>query len=95
MNIDFHPIESLGRMLYSFTATAVEVDEANLKNYEKYGIQEIGTYETQFIYEHLIFGQIRNTFTISDKPYNIVKSVIEKKYKNKARKGYINTVKHL
>lgn len=95
MNIDFHPVESLGRMLYSFTATAVEVDEANLKNYEKYGIQEIGTYETQFIYEHLVFGQVRSTFTISDKPYNIVKSVIEKKYKNKARKGYINTVKYL
>jgi len=39
MNIDFQPIEVLGRRLYSFTATAVEVDEANLINYDKYNIQ--------------------------------------------------------
>jgi len=39
MNIDFQPIASLGRMLYSFTATAIEVDAANTMNYDKYNIQ--------------------------------------------------------
>ena len=45
MNIDFQPVETLGRMLYSFTATAVEVDEYNITNCEKYNIQTVGTYE--------------------------------------------------
>ena len=50
MNIDFQPVESLGRMLYSFTASAVEVDEANINNYQKYGIQNVGTYENYITY---------------------------------------------
>jgi hypothetical protein len=44
MNIDFQPMEVLGRRLYSFTASAVEVDEANIFNYDKYKIQIIGTH---------------------------------------------------
>jgi hypothetical protein len=37
-NITFEPIASLGRILYSFTATAVEIDDANIINYKKYNI---------------------------------------------------------
>jgi hypothetical protein len=44
MNIDFQPVESLGRKLYSFTATAVEIDEVTVRNCEKYGIQTVGKY---------------------------------------------------
>jgi len=50
MNINFQPIESLGRRLYSFTATAIEVDEANIFNYDKYNIQKIGEYDTYILY---------------------------------------------
>ena len=45
MNIDFQPVEALGRRLYSFTATAVEVDDATIANNNKYGIQITGNYE--------------------------------------------------
>jgi hypothetical protein len=44
MNINFQPVETLGRRLYSFTATAVEVDEPTISNYEKYKIQQVGNY---------------------------------------------------
>ena len=37
-DISFEPLNELGRVLYSFSATATEVDEANFKNYLKYGI---------------------------------------------------------
>jgi len=37
-NVSFQPMDSLGRSIYSFTATATEIDEANLENYIKYGI---------------------------------------------------------
>lgn len=39
MNINFTPNQSLGRMLYSFSATAVEIADCTIDNYDKYGIQ--------------------------------------------------------
>jgi len=62
MNIDFQPIETLGRRLYSFTATAIEVDEANIKNYDKYNIQKVGEYQSQVVHREEVFGQISKTF---------------------------------
>lgn len=38
MDINFEPMISLGRILYSFTATAVEIDEPTLENFLKYNI---------------------------------------------------------
>ncbi len=46
MDVNFTPNDSLGRMLYTFTATAYEMDECTLENFENYGIQTIGTYST-------------------------------------------------
>ena len=39
MNINFTPNQVLGRMLYSFSATAIEVADCSIENYNKYGIQ--------------------------------------------------------
>ena len=38
MDINFQPNQTLGRMLYSFSGTAYEIDACNLINFEKYGI---------------------------------------------------------
>lgn len=38
MNISFQPIDSLGRRLYSFSASAIEMDDCKIPNYEKYNI---------------------------------------------------------
>jgi hypothetical protein len=40
-NISFEPINELGRLLYSFSAAAAEIDENNLSNYKKYEIYSI------------------------------------------------------
>ena len=93
MNIDFQPVESLGRMLYSFTATAVEVDAATIQNYQKYGIQNVGTYEDYITYEHEILGQIQGTY--NENSGNILTSIINSKYSNQANKGFLNQVNNL
>ena len=90
MNIDFQPVETLGRRLYSFTATAVEVDEATIKNYNKYGIQITGDYEKYITYRHEVLGQISGTYTSSDG--NILSNKIDTKYKKSSNEGFINQV---
>ena len=37
-NVSLAPEEKLGRMLHQFSCTAVEIDEYDLKNLEKYGL---------------------------------------------------------
>lgn len=91
MNIDFQPVEALGRRLYSFTATAIEIDEANIKNYDKYNIQSIGEYQTHLTHKEKVFGQIYKNFTNS---MNIMNQ-INNKYKNSATKGFENIVTSL
>lgn len=44
MNISFTPETILGRMVYTFTATAYEINEPSLESIDKYKIQPIGTY---------------------------------------------------
>ena len=92
MNIDFQPVESLGRRLYSFTATAVEIDEANITNYDKYKINSIGTYQKYIVFEHDIPGFVQGTFSVRDG--NIINK-INQKYSNTSNSGFINTVEQL
>lgn len=37
-NISFQPVATLGRVLYSFTATATQIDQATFDNYKKYDV---------------------------------------------------------
>ena len=90
MNIDFQPVETLGRRLYSFTATAVEVDDATIANYNKYGIQITGNYEKYINYRHEVLGQISGTYQASDG--NILSNKISPKYRKSSNKGFINQV---
>ena len=90
MNIDFQPVETLGRRLYSFTATAVEVDDVTIANYNKYGIQITGNYEKYITYRHEVLGQISGTYQASDG--NILSNKIETKYKRSSNEGFINQV---
>lgn len=90
MNIDFQPVETLGRRLYSFTATAVEVDDVTIANYNKYGIQITGNYEKYITYRHEVLGQISGTYQASDG--NILSNKIDTKYKRSSNEGFINQV---
>ena len=91
MNISFQPMDGLSRRLYSFTATAVEIDQANLSNYDKYNINIIGDYLTQVEVIKQTFGVIQGTYTSNT---NIFK-LIENKYSDIVTQGYLAEVKCL
>ena len=91
MNIDFQPVESLGRRLYSFTANAVEVDAATIKNYDKYNIQKIGKYSQYINYKHKKMGQISTYFSSKE---NVIQSIIYK-YQKSTNAGFINQIEGL
>jgi hypothetical protein len=40
MNITMTPIDTLGRLLYSFNCTACEIDNCNFKTLEKYNFNK-------------------------------------------------------
>lgn len=62
-NLDFQPVEALGRRLYSFSATAIQIDQANIQNYHKYLIQDIGTYTNRVFLSNIsILGQLYGRF---------------------------------
>ena len=48
MNVSFTPNQALGRMVYSFSATAYEIDECNFENYNKYNIHSIDNQNTDY-----------------------------------------------
>lgn len=73
MNVTLTPEEKLGRMLFSFSATAYEVLENTLENLEDVGIITIGSRDDEIsdVY-YDSFGQIEGLFnyTIDDKNCN-------------------------
>ena len=58
MDISLTPNQDLSRMLYSVDATAYEIDEPTLKNIDKYGIQHIGTYNPNIVFNEVKVGQL-------------------------------------
>lgn len=59
MDISFQPNSTLGRRIYSFSATAIEIDEATIENYDKYQVQKIGEYSKNSIsFSYTVLGQI-------------------------------------
>lgn len=52
MDVNFTPEQTLGRMIYSFSATAHEIDDINFDNFEKYGIQKVGEYSSYIMHSY-------------------------------------------
>lgn len=63
MDVSFTPNQTLGRMLYSFTANAYEIDDCSLANFERYGIQTIGEYSNDLTYHYEKLGQLTGTYS--------------------------------
>ena len=71
-NISLTPNQTLGRLLYSFTATVVEIDECTPQNLMKYGIVKKG--EDSDIFEEAVlmihdYDEIDNAVIIP--PYSM------------------------
>ena len=64
--VSLTPKEELGRLVYSFSATAVEVDEPSLKNLNEFNLINIGKFQEQIGDTRTICGQVSGLFTESD-----------------------------
>lgn len=81
-DINCTPEQALGRLIYSFSATAYEIAEPTMVNYLKYKFYKLNNYETDFSTVTYKIGQLQQTFSttedicklIKDK-YSIVTSV--------------------
>lgn len=88
MDVNLTPNQILGRMLYSFTANAYEIDKCTIDNYEKYGIQTVGNYSNKLIYNYNKIGQINDTFAPNEDLFIKLKN----KYEQSTIKDFINKV---
>ena len=93
MNISFTPNQQLGRLVYSFTATAYEIDDATVDNFKIYGIQTIDEYLNQiFSYTKDYIGQLQDSVI----PANTdVLKYIASTYQSDASEGYVTTTEYL
>ena len=73
-DVSLTPKEELGRLVYSFSATAVEVDEPSLKNLNEFNLINIGEFQEQIGDTKTICGQVSGLFTESD---DIMQAVIK------------------
>ena len=85
MDINFTPNATLGRRIYSFTATAYEIDECTVKNFDKYKIITIGNYNDHLSYFERKMGQFSD---IIEKDINIL-DILSNKYENLKKEDYI------
>lgn len=71
MDISFTPNEQLGRLVYDFTATAIEIDEVTLDNLNKYNIQSIEPFSADLQYTSSHIGQLNSWETVFNAGVNI------------------------
>lgn len=83
-DINFTPNATLGRRIYSFTATANEIDEYTLENCDKYGIQGLGEYSTILQQHNDYVGQYNETIPAETE----VLELIKEKYNQYAKEGF-------
>lgn len=72
MDISLQPETVLGRMIYSFSGTAVEVAAANTDNYLTYDIISTGSYETIIESSENKIGQINQTFLANQEIFSLI-----------------------
>lgn len=94
MDINLSPNQSLGRMLYSFTATAYEIDDCTIQNFDMYGIQYLGTFEENLSFIHNVIGQLNDNYSYQNVNNDILK-ILREKYTKTVLDKYINTVECL
>lgn len=73
MNVSMTPVDTLGRMLYNFSCTAYEIDEANFKTLNKYNFNR--NFFSQIDNYHLSVNQVSlkqyNSINLPQEAFNI------------------------
>ena len=85
MDINFTPEQGLGRYVYSFTCTATEINDCTLENISMYGIQDLGTYDSEIEYSNSILGQSVETIPANQN----VLLTLNNKYQQLAEETYV------
>ncbi len=65
MQISLTPKNELGRLVYSFSATAYEIDEPIINTFNNYGLITVGTFNPNISYQTTVMGQI-SSFDFND-----------------------------
>lgn len=74
MNVNLQPNQTLGRMIYSFNATAYEVIENTLENLNTFGIIDIGEFSEVLNHDtSLSFGQVSGIYGNNVDVYELVR----------------------
>lgn len=73
-DVSLTPKEELGRLVYSFSARAIEVEEPSLKNLNEFNLINIGEFQEQIGDTKTIYGQVSGLFTESD---DIMQAIIK------------------
>ena len=94
MNVTFTPNQTLGRKVWTFNATAYEIDECSLQNFDKYGIQKIGSAMAHFEYVNNYLGQIEIE---ADANQNIITNYLQELYNKDIyhKENYKTQIKNL
>ena len=85
MDINLTPEQGLGRYVYSFTCTATEINDCTLENISMYGIQDLGTYDSEIEYSNSILGQSVETIPANQN----VLLTLNNKYQQLAEETYV------
>ena len=58
MEVSLTPKNELGRLIYTFSATAYEIDEPTIENFNKYNLLKVGTYSPYIVRKEMHLGQV-------------------------------------
>ena len=109
MDISLTPNATLGRLIYSFSCSAHEIDEYSLPNCDKYGVQVIGqvTDARQVRMTATLQGQQHRpskditsgynskTYFAAGSSNDFVTSILNKKYQKVALPDFVSSIDHL
>ena len=85
MDISFTPNQSTNRLLYDFSATAYEIDAANIPNYIKYKILDFGLFDPNLNERYQKVGQFyKRAFSVGDD----VVQMADERWRGRAVVGY-------
>lgn len=89
MQVSLTPKNELGRLIYTFSATAYEIDKANLKTLDKYGLINIGEYSSVIYKQIEKIGRMSGYPKLEGQTRNLFKSGedIIKRNQNSTKKG--------
>ena len=65
MDVSLTPKNELGRLVYTFSATAYEIDQPTLDTFNNYGLIDVGTFNPNIFTIRQVLSQL-NTFDASD-----------------------------